>query len=61
MEIVEPTYESQFNISIMPQWLQDLEDQRVKVGNSLLYQMGDNINQFGEKTRVSIELESVKA
>ena len=31
------------------------------MGISLLYQMGDNINQFGEETRVTIELESAEA
>ena len=44
-----------------PQWILDLKDQRVRVGNSLLYQMGNNINQFGEETRVTIELESAEA
>ena len=61
MEIIEPAYESQFNVITIPQWLLDLEDQRVRVGNSLLYQMGDNTNQFGEETKVTIELESAEA
>ena len=46
-------------MNITPEWLLQLEDQRVKVGKSLLYQMGDNSNQFGEKTRVTIQTASL--
>ena len=31
------------------------------MGTSLLYQMGDNTNQFGDETRVTIELASIEA
>ena len=31
-----------------------LEDQSVEIGESLIYDMGDNVNQFGQTTNVTI-------
>ena len=40
---------------MLPDFISELEDQRIKVGESLLYRMADNANQFGAATEVSID------
>ena len=38
--VVEPLSDANITVSIMPDWMVNLEDQTVKVGDSLLYSPG---------------------
>ena len=56
VEIIDkPVTESDYIVNVMPDWLVSLKDQRIKVGESLLYRLDANLNQFGEVTKVSIQ------
>ena len=43
-------------VSIMPEWLVKLDNQRVKVGDSLLYSPGIQVNTYGYIMLVEAEL-----
>ena len=57
VRIEEPIYESDIIVNVPPDWLLQLEDQTIRKGENLLYLMGDNLNMFGEETKVSLQLQ----
>lgn len=54
--IVEPLSDANITVSVEPEWIANLEDQRVKVGQSLLYTPGIQYNSYGFLMEVSAEL-----
>jgi hypothetical protein len=54
--IVESISTANITVSIKPSWLVNLADQRVKVGESLLYSPGIQLNTYGFFMHVSADL-----
>ena len=56
VSIQEPPSDSDIIVNVMPDWLQNLQDQNVTVGDHLIYEFGDPVDQFGSKVEVSLDL-----
>ena len=55
--VIEPDIlDGDFEENNMPEWLQNLEDQSVIVGNGLYYHMGEPTNEFETETDVEVDL-----
>ena len=54
--ILEPPNPSTYVFNIMPDWLKKLKDQYMQVGESKIYKFGDNVNFFGGKSDLKVNI-----
>ena len=57
--IVEPPSTSDYVFNVAPDFLGELEDQYVTLGDSLIYELGDKTNFFGTEVTVTLDVRKI--